>query len=138
MMRVLLDTNILLDSLLKRTPFDTEAGKIWRANDADLFVGFITATTLTDIFYSSERHTKSLIKAHEAVDLCLEAFEICPVVRKVLVDAALLPGDFEDNLQAVCAKIARLDAIVTRDKRFRAVGITVLRPADLIKRLRVR
>ncbi len=137
MMRVLLDTNILLDSLLARTPFDIEADKIWQAHDDERFIGFITATTLTTIFYTAERTTNSLAKAHEAISLCLEAFEICPVGRSALVEAAKLAGDFEDNLQAVCAKRARLDAIVTRDKGFKAKGILILAPADFIKRLKL-
>jgi hypothetical protein len=41
-MKVLLDTNIVLDFLLQREPF---------CQDAELIIGYITATTLTDIFY---------------------------------------------------------------------------------------
>lgn len=58
-MRVLLDTNIVLDYLLEREPFlqDTEA--LFDAIDSGQVVGYVTATTLTDIFYIARRQTRN-------------------------------------------------------------------------------
>lgn len=49
-MRVLLDTNILLDVLLNREPWVNEARQIWLNNDIGQLDAYITASTLTDIF----------------------------------------------------------------------------------------
>jgi predicted nucleic acid-binding protein len=54
-MRVLLDTNIVLDALLNRQPFVAEAQQILQANDQALVSGYITATTITDFSISLVR-----------------------------------------------------------------------------------
>lgn len=55
MIRVLFDTNIVLDILLKREPFVIEAAALWAANDEEEIVGYVSATTLTNIFYLARR-----------------------------------------------------------------------------------
>lgn len=112
MKRVLFDTNVVLDALLERAPWVTEAAACWRASDDGLIMGCLTATSLTDIFYVG-RKQKGLIGAREAVRVCLDAFVICTVDRQSLEQAIDLPGgDFEDNLQIVCASLADLEAIL--------------------------
>ena len=49
-MRILLDTNVVLDVLLKREPWVSEASAIWQANDDGRLVGHLMASALTDIF----------------------------------------------------------------------------------------
>lgn len=61
-MRVLVDTNIVLDFLLQREPFFQDAELLFQAIDIGEIVGYVIATTLTDIFYISRRHTHSLSK----------------------------------------------------------------------------
>jgi hypothetical protein len=94
------------------------------------------ACAIADIFYIARRLTE-LETARTAVDICLEAFEICAVDHQALEQAQALPGsDFEDNLQIACASLADLDAIVTRDEKgFKAAAIPVLTPAELLTRL---
>lgn len=136
LMRVLLDTNIVLDVLLKRQPWVKEAAAIWQANDEGRLDGYIVATTLTNIFYIA-RKLSNLNTARVAVRTCLEAFEICIVDRAALEQAETLSGsDFEDNLQIACASLAGLDAIVTRDPAgFKTSVIPIFTPADLLKQL---
>jgi len=135
-MRILLDTNVVLDVLLRREPWVSEASAIWKANDDGRMVAYLMASALTDIFYIARRLV-GLEAARAAVQTCLEAFEFCPVDRHTLERAHLLSGtDFEDNLQMVCAEIAQLDAIVTRDPGdFKNSTITALTPANALARL---
>lgn len=135
-MRVLLDTNIVLDVLLDRAPFVQDSSAIWAACDAGTLVGVLPASTLTDIFYIARRAT-DVATAHVAVGLCLAAFEIAPVDRQTLEDATALPGnDFEDNVQIACATRAAVDAIVTRNgDDFAHTAMLVLTPAELLARL---
>jgi len=135
-MRVLLDTNIVLDVLLKRAPWVVEASAIWKANDDGRIVGYLMASALTDIFYIARR-LAGKESARAAVQTYLDAFEFCPVDRHTLERAHVLSGtDFEDNLQMVCAEIAQLDAIVTRDPGdFKNSTITALTPANVLARL---
>lgn len=133
-MRVLLDTNIILDVLLNRRPWILNSKNIWQANDERRITVYITGTTLTDIFYIARRITDHFT-AQKAIIMCLEAFEICTVDRHALEIAASFQGnDFEDNLQIACASIEGLDAIVTRDpKGFKQSPITILSPEKLLK-----
>lgn len=136
-MRVLFDTNIVLDVLLKLEPWVTESMAVWQANDGGQIAGYVLASAITDIFYVARR-LAGLEIARTAVRTCLEAFEICVVDRRTLEQAEGLPGnDFEDNVQIACASIADLDAIVTRDKKgFKAATIPVLAPSELLRQLR--
>lgn len=114
-MRVLFDTSVVLDVLLNRLPWVQEARVLWQAHDEGQVTGYITATTITNIFYIARRHT-DISHAFQAVDLCLQTFEVCSVDLQTLNVARKLSGnDFEDNLQIACAWLAQLDAIVTRD-----------------------
>ena len=136
-MRVLVDTNIVLDFLLQREPFFQDAELLFQAIDAGQAVGHVTATTLTDIFYISRKHTRSLEKARQAVLETLTAMVICPVNRAVL-EAAFRSGldDFEDAVQIFCAVEQGLDAILTRDaKGFLSSSVTVLSIQELLQRL---
>jgi predicted nucleic acid-binding protein len=71
--RVLIDTNIVLDFLLQREPFFPDAELLFQAIDAGQVVGYVTATTLTDIFYISRKHTRSVEQARQAVSETLRA-----------------------------------------------------------------
>jgi predicted nucleic acid-binding protein len=48
--RVLIDTNIVLDFLLQREPFFQETELLFQSFDAGQLISYVTATTLTDIF----------------------------------------------------------------------------------------
>lgn len=135
-MRVLLDTNVVLDVLLQREPWVKESKAIWQASDEGRIIAYILASALTDIFYIARR-LAGREKAREAVHTCLEAFEILPVDRQALEAAEALSGnDFEDNLQMACAGIAGLDAIVTRNKDdFKHASVPVLTPTEALGQL---
>ncbi len=135
-MRVLLDTNVLLDVLLNRAPWVAESCAVWQAHEDGRIPGYVVACAVADIFYVARRLTQ-LETARKAVRLCLETFEICAVDRQALEQAqSLLGNDFEDNLQIACASLASLDAIVTRDKEgFKTAPLTVLRPAELLAKI---
>ena len=82
-MRVLIDTNIALDFLLEREPVFQDAEMLFQAiNDGEV-VGYVTATTLTDIFYISRRHTRSVEQAREAVSETLIAMAYIPQVDRI-------------------------------------------------------
>ena len=115
-MRVLFDTNILLDALLAREPFVADAAFLLEAVESRRIEGFISATTLTDLYYLVRRHTKSTETATIAVTHLLALMEICVVDRQVLEQAISLKlADFEDAVQIACAIASSLEVIVTRD-----------------------
>ena len=86
-MKALIDTNIILDFLLQREPFFQDAELLFQAINTGQVIGYVTATTLTDIFYIARRQTGSFEKARQAVSEILIAMVICPVDRDVLESA---------------------------------------------------
>lgn len=135
-MKVLLDTNTVLDVFLVRQPWFAEASRVWDAHRMAQITAYIAAFSVPTIFYVLRRQT-DLAHAHDAVGICLASFEVVPVQRTTLEAACRLPGtDFEDNLQLACAVEAQLDAIVTRDPGgFPGATMPILTPADLLTRL---
>ncbi|HEY0604487.1 MAG TPA: PIN domain-containing protein [Herpetosiphonaceae bacterium] len=135
-MNVLVDTNVVLDILLAREPWLSDSQAVWRACDEGRIIGYLLASTLTDIFYIARRIV-GRDKALEAVEICLATFEICPIDRTVLEGALKLAGkDFEDDVQISAAMQAELAAIVTRNPDdFAHATIPVLLPAQLISQL---
>lgn len=115
-MKVLIDTNVILDVLLMREPWVGDAAKIWKQVEDESLSGFVTATTITDIHYVAAR-LADRAKAMEAVQVCLAVFEVVKVDRSSIERAIRLGGlDFEDDLQVACAESMNAVAIVTRDK----------------------
>ncbi len=137
-MRVLIDTNIILDFLLAREPFASDAEMLFQLICAGQISGFVSATTLTDIFYIARRHTQSLEKAKQSVELIMSSMEICPVDRAVLELAlSIATPDFEDAIQIACAVQQRLDAIVTRDADLTTDQILVLSIQQVFQQRRI-
>ncbi len=135
-MRVLLDTNVVLDVLLERPPFVEDAKKIWQTIEDGQLTGYLAASIITDIFYIVRKQV-GLERAHKSVEICLDTFELCTVDRGIIKLAATLPGsDFEDNVLSACALSEDLDAIVTRNTAdFNTEGIAVFEPAELLSQL---
>ena len=136
-MQVLFDTNVLLDALLTREPFVSDAAFLLEAVEAGQVTGFMSATTVTDVHYLVGRQTKSTETAIVAVTRLLVLMEICAVDRGVLEQAISLNlPDFEDAVQVACAISLGLEAIATRDVNgFMGSPIPVLSPKDLRSQL---
>lgn len=101
-MRVLVDTNVVLDFLQEREPFVEDAAKLFQLIDAGEIEGFIAATTITNIYYVVR--TVGLAAAEDAITQILTDLQICKVDRAILEHAiALKFRDFEDRVQYACA-----------------------------------
>lgn len=135
-LRVLFDTNVILDVLLRREPWRSDSRTAWNAHVDGLAEAYVAAISFTNLFFVLRRLTGTE-NARLAVRACLSTFPVVAVDREVLLIADALHGvDFEDNVQIACARILHLDAIVTRDAAgFEGTSITVLMPAELLEQL---
>ena len=135
-MKILLDTNVVLDVLLRRETWLADAERLWEAAEQGHVHAHVCASSITDIFYIC-RKLVGVEAARGIVRACLDRLEIVGVTRDLLDSAfALGHPDFEDDLQVVCAVAAGLDAIVTRDTTgFAGSPIAALSPAELLERL---
>lgn len=131
-MRVLIDTNIVLDFLQEREPFAENAARLFERIDNREIEGFIAATTITNIYYIVRR-AAGVVVAQDAITQILSELNICAVDRDVLEQAlALNFQDFEDAVQYVCALVHGVDVIVTRDATgFVSAEIPVVLPEEL-------
>ena len=133
---ILIDTNVVLDLLLKRAPYFEEAVALFGHIEQGQVTGYIAATTITNIFYIL-RKAQGRDIALAAIQRLLSGLELCAVDRQT-VDTALSLGlkDFEDSIQLACATLTQLDAIVTRDQSdFADSSFPVYSPADLLDQL---
>jgi predicted nucleic acid-binding protein len=135
---VLIDTDVILDVFLEREPHYTSSKTVLILLDDNAFHGFVTATIIVNIFYHVEKH-----RDREMAFACVESLLTNPdlvvldVDKSVLI-AALNTGmtDFEDAVQAVVAKSAGIDMIVTRNKRdFRNAMVPAMSPQELLEKL---
>lgn len=135
-MRVLVDTNVVLDVLLDRKPFAEAATQVFALVEESKIEGFLCATTVTTIDYLL---AQALVpaKAREALHRLLNLFEIAPVNRPVLEQALRSDiSDFEDAVLEQAGRLVGADVIVTRNlKDFQISAITVFDPLELISAL---
>lgn len=138
MLSVFFDTNVVLDVLLERQPWVETSKRLWAAIDDGRITGYVASTSLTNIFYIARR-AKGLEAAFDAVQICLDTFDVSPVVRDVLsraLDARATWRDFEDAVQMICASDTNADMIATRDPSdFQGSPVPALSPADVLARL---
>ena len=136
MVSALFDTNIVVDALMKRHPWASEANLLLEAVTRAEIRACISASALTDIFYIC-RKAVGVAPARQAVARCLTIFEILVVDEMLIREAMALPiDDVEDAVQVACAVRGGLDVIVTRDARgFALSPIPALTPAALLAQL---
>ncbi len=135
-MRVLLDTDVVLDYLLEREPFAEPAGQLFELIAQGVCDGYVSGITPINVFYLG-RKDKGIVKAREAVGYLLTAVRVCPVNHAVLNEAFALPfADYEDAVQHASATASRLDAIVTRNvSDYKNATLPVFAPADFLNHL---
>ncbi|MEQ8959058.1 MAG: PIN domain-containing protein [Coleofasciculus sp. C2-GNP5-27] len=137
-MRVLLDTNIILDFFLEREPFFQLASEVFEAIAAERIEGLISASSATDIFYICKRQTQNLEQTRQILTQTLTLLSVCPVDYTVL-NTALNSGlvDFEDAVQIACAVAQQVDAIVTRNPQdFQTTAVSILTVSQLLEHFR--
>ncbi|MEQ9238375.1 PIN domain-containing protein [Coleofasciculus sp. E2-BRE-01] len=137
-MRVLLDTNIILDFFLEREPFFQLASEVFEAIAAERIEGLISASSATDIFYICKRQTQNLEQTRQILTQTLTLLSVCPVDYTVL-NTALNSGlvDFEDAVQIACAVAQQVDAIVTRNPQdFQTTAVSIFTVSQLLEHFR--
>jgi len=84
--RVLIDTNVVLDFLQEREPFSENAARLFERIDSGEIEGFIAATTIANIYYIIRRVAGAVV-AQDAIAQILADLNICAVDRDVLEQA---------------------------------------------------
>jgi len=132
-MKLLFDTNIILDVMLERKPHVEHAAFLLAQVETGIIEGYICATTVTTLEYLMKKalggeKTKSLIK------MLLQLFEVSPVNRLILEGALNTKmTDFEDSVLHESAVHTNLHGIVTRDKKgFKLAKLAIYTPQEMV------
>lgn len=137
-MRVLLDTNVLLDVVLERQPFSEQAKAVLELLERKQFTGLICANSVTTVFYVI-RKVVGTPRAILAIKSLLSLCEVAPVTHSVLERASVaLFSDFEDAVIHESASQAAATIVVTRDiKDYKNATLAIYRPEELVRLLSV-
>jgi predicted nucleic acid-binding protein len=122
-MKVLLDTNVVLDLLQKREPFYKLAEAIIFRGEKKEITCFLSVNTLSDIFYICTKKT-SIPETRSAITYLLENFSIGAIDGDDCKNAMALPiQDFEDALIIQCGVKYNVDYVITRDEELQENGV---------------
>jgi predicted nucleic acid-binding protein len=133
-MRVVIDSNVLLDKLAHREPFYYNANKIIRLVTEKRLEGCVPSNCITDIYYIM-RKSISVSDTKEGIRQILKSLSIINVDSDAIHSALNHKiVDVEDALIAVCAEKVNADYIITRDEDFLSQdpSVKVVSPNDFL------
>ncbi len=137
-MRILIDTNVILDALTHRAPFYEAAEQIiLLAAERKVFI-FLTANSIIDIYYLLRKHLQNPIEAKKNLTKLFLLFNILDVTGNDCHQALeSCISDYEDALMSVCAKRNKMDCIITRNiKDFKDSLVQAILPIDFLESFR--
>ena len=135
-MKVLLDTNVLLDAIeVRKEFFDDSSMVVLLATE---YEGFIVASNVTDIYYIEHKRNHSKEKTKTIMDKLFKIFDILDTTAEDCRNALRSDiSDFEDAVTVESAKRNGIDCIVTRNaKDFKNSSIPVYTPVEFLRMLK--
>jgi predicted nucleic acid-binding protein len=128
-----LDTNILMDLVFDRQPFNDEAEQIFELKHSHQVELNISALTVANVAYFLKKAKKDQASFIKNLFYWTQITEL----NKTVIEKTLASGflDFEDGLQYHCARTVKsIEVIVTRNaKDFKLSMIPVVSPTEFLK-----
>jgi predicted nucleic acid-binding protein len=133
-MTVLIDTNVVLDALLNNTGFIANSKELFYLAEQKRFIGYISASAVTDIFYISQKKLGKKT-AREAIKHTLGIYYLATVTDEDIYKALDLTwDDFEDSVQFVVGEGLSVNYIVTRNTQdFSSGNIPAVTPERFLQ-----
>ena len=114
-MRILLDTNIVLDILLQRAPFSVTSHQVLESITGNAGTAFITPHSLATCYYLCAK----TLSEKQALNLMRDVLAVCEVCSfghdHALKALEISDGDFEDAMIIAAATDHHFEAIITRN-----------------------
>ena len=129
-----MDTNVIIDALTSREPWNKSAEKIFLMG-ANHFVDlYITASSATDIYYLLRKYIKDTAQSKQIMSKLYSLIGILDVTAANCVEALASPiSDYEDAVLEKVALSKEMDYIVTRNiKDYEAGTVKTILPDDFI------
>jgi predicted nucleic acid-binding protein len=132
-LKVLVDTNVVLDVVLARRPWVDDSAALLDAISRGHASGFIASHAVTTVHYIAARANGR----EAAVTAVADLLDVCQVVPLSSVDfhRALAMGltDFEDAVQAAAALRSGADYLVSRNPEdFKGAPVVIRSPAEVL------
>lgn len=137
MIKIFLDTNILVDIIADRKPFSKHAIEIFSSSEKNKTQLFTSSHSIATAHYLLKKYVEEKELRKVMLNL-LEFLHVIPVNMDV-VKKGLRSNhkDFEDAVQILCASsVAGINCMVTRNiKDFKTSEIAVLSPDQMCLKL---
>ena len=134
-MKVLIDTNVILDIFLKREPFFSDSyAAIRKAAEADVDC-YLSSSAITDIFYLLRKSYQSAGQAKLVLNNLSQLVSFSDVLSSDIMHALSSEmADFEDAVvNAVAFRIGAAYIITRNTKDYAKSDIPALTPTDFLK-----
>ena len=136
-MKILLDTNVIIDALTSREPWNKSAEKIFLMGANHIVDIYITASSATDIYYLLRKFVKDTARSKQIMSKLYSLIGILDVTAANCVEALASPiSDYEDAVVEKVAASKEMDYIVTRNiKDYQEGTVKGILPDDFISML---
>lgn len=137
--KILIDTNILLDYLLMRSPYCEDAERIILLCKEGKLKGCIAAHSIPNMFYILRKEYNPKVRREILHDICT-LFDVEGIDKYKILNALENESfsDFEDCLQTECAMTYGARYIVTRNVGdYSSSAVAAISPEDLLKELKL-
>lgn len=137
-MKILIDTNVVLDILLKREPFYTKAAEVLKLVAKENIQEFVSASAITDIYYIAHKNMRDKTMVRVLLKKLLMIVSVAGVSEDEINKALELAwGDFEDSVQYSVALLNDMDGIITRNiKDYAEAEIPIWNPEEFLSYLK--
>ena len=132
-MKVLIDTNIILDVLCQRPGLFENSTEIFKLCEVGKVSGIVSALSVPNLVYIMRKELDAE-KIQEILDRLSLIFYIADLKADDLRKAADINfKDYEDVVQSACAVRMRADYIITRNvKDFAGSRVVALKPSEFL------
>lgn len=133
-MNVLIDTNVIIDALTSREPWNESTEKIFIMAANHMMDMYITASSATDIYYLVRQYLHSADHAKQIMEKLYSLVGILTVSGAECIDAlASSSSDYEDAVVERVSVKADMDYIITRNvKDYQQGMVKAISPNDYI------
>ncbi len=133
-MKLLIDTNVILDMVFHRKGCD-DSMKLFRKIKDYGYVAYITASSVIDLFYITRKVLHDTKQTYAVMENIFKLVTVLSVTEKDIMDAfGQKWKDFEDCVQYMTGKNSGADFIITVNRGdFEDVLLPVRTPAEWLE-----
>ncbi len=137
-MKILLDTNVIIDVLQQRDPWFFDAKTLFYAIAERQFIGCITTKEAADIYYFSRKQFAGQENVdNKARQVMVKLYDLFELIDTLAIDChnaiTIKNSDYEDAIMITSAARSGIDGIVSRNPaHFHPSPVPVYTPSEFV------